>query len=772
MQRSLVRKCSVIRNPRFSSVRVHAIFEKFSESAIRACMTSQREANYFKSREVCCEHLFLGIVSSEAVRFNFDARQARDAVADASGTAYDTRVASFTGDIKFSKDVRDVFVKAVDDARSSRYVIPEQLLRRLVLDCEVVQKALVSLNVNIEEHLEQLEKRLTHEPEAAPKKPANKASKNMLDTYCVDLCARAADDGIDPVVGRQTEIERMIQILTRRRKNNPILVGEAGVGKTALAEGIARRIVESPETLPEELRSARIYAVNLNTMVAGTRERGEFEERLKKLMQEAIEDPDVILFIDEIHTLVTMGKSEGTLDAANILKPPLARGELRCIGATTWDEYQKYFAADGALDRRFQRVFVDEPDDATALQVLLGLRNRYERFHGVRYENDAFDAIIGVCRLIGDRQMPDKAIDLMDEAGSRVKLESGDEFGMLARALMVDRDQAVQEGRFSDARVLQERIVACAPVVTVDAVRRIGEEWSGVKWTSNSFDPAALALALQARIVSQNTAKEAVVNCLSRAYAGLRDTSRPVASFVFVGPSGVGKTEMAKSIADSAFNGSLIRFDMSEFMESHSLSKLLGAPPGYVGYDEPGELTEAIRRRPQSVVLLDEIEKAHSSMQNVLLQLLDEGRLTDAKGRTVSFRQSLIILTSNLGTQHHRGGSSSLFAPSKRRMEVDVEYVRAFFRPEVLNRIDEIIVFNSLDRDSLRLVAEKTVAEVLARTPASLSVSIQDDTLDRIVSAALQSDPGGPRAVRRCVTDIVENALADAILTHQTTVSI
>jgi ATP-dependent Clp protease ATP-binding subunit ClpC len=758
------------------AVRPMAIFERFSENSIKVCMLAQQEAMFFES-SVQPEHIFLGLVGADCMRFPFDVKDARHAVASVTGMPYRVGARFGSDDVPFSDTTRQAFKDAMRIAENMLYVMPEHLFLSIV-DFMVVGNAIMALDQNPVRLAEDASVRIDLEAvqETRVAKKAKAGKTEALDAYCVDMVSRAEDNKIDPVVGRDREVDRVVQILTRRRKNNPILLGDAGVGKTAVVEGLARLLHMSNATLPDALKECRIYALDLNAMMAGTKERGEFEARLKALLEDVRKNDDVILFIDEIHGIVRAGVSENDgLDAANILKPALARGELRCIGATTWSEYKKIFERDGALDRRFQRVFVHEPTEQETLEILQGLRDRYELFHGCRYEDEALEHIVKACRVLGDRKFPDKAIDVMDETGSTVRLRCPPGTLEERRKLIQARAEAVSMGRFADAARLHLEIVhsSIIPSVRTEDVELAVETWSGVSWSDLQFDGAKVFAEIGTRVVGQEDARDRVVRALTRAFGGLRDNRRPVASMIFVGPTGVGKTEMAKAIATAAFAGRLVRIDMSEYMEPHTVSRLIGAPPGYVGYDEPGILTEAVRRRPQGVILLDEIEKAHPRILNVLLQILEDGRLTDAKGRVASFREAMIIMTSNLGSSAAEGeGTSSTlggFRALERSREAgsfdDSSYqeaVRKHFRPEIVNRIDEIIAFRPLDKDALSRVVETVIRSMLARVPAEIQVSIDPAVKDRIAELARRGR--GARDVRRLVASLIEDRIADAIL--------
>ncbi|MFM7326025.1 MAG: ATP-dependent Clp protease ATP-binding subunit, partial [Nodosilinea sp.] len=588
-------------------------------------------------------------------------------------------------------------------------------------------------------------------PNGAPGRENGRKGNKVLKEFGTDLTNLAAQGKIDPVVGRAQEIERVVQILGRRTKNNPILLGEPGVGKTAIAEGLAQRIVN--QAVPDALLNRRVISLSMGSLVSGTRFRGDFEERLTQLVEEVRQDPNVILVIDEIHTLIGAGSLEGGMDAANLLKPALARGEMQCIGATTLDEFRQHIERDAALERRFQPVMVNPPSVEETLEILQGLRSRYEQFHQVTITDGALAAAAQFAdRYISDRHLPDKAIDLIDEAGSQVKLRFMPRHLSKAvkqqlRQLNTDLDNAIQRQDFDKAKTLlqeqqnlrQQVLVdlpegvatlappSTLPVVDAENIADIVAAWTGIPVNRMTETDAARLMhmeeVLHQRVVGQQEAVVAVARAIRRSRSGLASPERPIASLVFSGPTGVGKTELAKALAVALFSSAeaMIRLDMSEFMESHTVSKLIGAPPGFVGYDEGGQLTEAVRRRPYSVILLDEIEKAHPEVFNLLLQVLEDGRLTDSKGRSVSFRNTLIIMTSNIGSQVIEKGGQSLgfeFAGQgadrhyHNLRNLVNEEMKQYFRPELLNRLDEIIVFRQLSRDQVNQVADLMLDQV------------------------------------------------------------
>jgi ATP-dependent Clp protease ATP-binding subunit ClpC len=650
-----------------------------------------------------------------------------------------------------------------------------------------------------------------------------------LDEFGSNLTQQASDGKLDPVVGRQNEIERVIQILGRRTKNNPVLIGEPGVGKTAIAEGLAQRI--NSGDVPDILEDKRVLTLDIGLLVAGTKYRGEFEERLKKIMEEIRGAGNVILVIDEVHTLIGAGAAEGAIDAANILKPALARGELQCIGATTLDEYRKHIERDAALERRFQPVMVGEPSVDDTIEILRGLRERYEAHHRLKIADEALVAAATLGdRYISDRFLPDKAIDLIDEAGSRVRLlnsklpPAAKEIDKQLRAVQKDKEDAVREQDFTKAGELRDKEVELrdqirsilqtrkddepaaaqadeagsaatavaeptsaeavdtdkAPVVTEEDIAQIVASWTGVpvqKLTeSESVKLLNMEETLHQRLIGQDEAVKAVSRAIRRARVGLKNPNRPIASFIFSGPTGVGKTELTKALAAYFFGSeeAMIRLDMSEFMERHTVSKLIGSPPGYVGFNEGGQLTEAVRRRPYTVVLFDEIEKAHPDVFNLLLQLLEDGRLTDSKGRTVDFKNTLIIMTSNIGSKviekgggglgFEFGGGDAEETQYNRIRSLVNEELKQYFRPEFLNRLDEIIVFRQLSRDEVKEISEIMLKEVFSRMlEKGISLSVTDAFKERLVDEGYNPSYGA-RPLRRAVMRLLEDSLAEEFL--------
>jgi ATP-dependent Clp protease ATP-binding subunit ClpC len=631
-----------------------------------------------------------------------------------------------------------------------------------------------------------------------------------LEEYGTNLTKRAEEGSLDPVVGRAEQIERVTQILGRRTKNNPCLIGEPGVGKTAVAEGLAQRIASGD--VPETIEGKQVVTLDMGLLVAGTKYRGEFEERLKKLMDEIKQNDDIILMIDEVHTLIGAGAAEGAIDAANILKPALARGELQCIGATTLDEYRKHIEKDPALERRFQPVVVPEPSVEETFQIMQGLRERYETHHKLRYTDEALMAAAKYSsQYISDRFLPDKAIDLMDEAGSRVRLrhaqlpEEARELDKELRALLKEKDSAVRAQDFEKAGSLRDREMelkaqiqaimtsakdtakaelesgeAGGPVVEEADIANIVAQWTGIPIEKVSSDETERLVkmeeVLHGRVIGQEEAVTAISRAIRRARVGLKNPNRPIASFIFSGPTGVGKSELAKTLASYYFGSeeAMVRLDMSEFMERHTVSKLIGSPPGYVGYNEGGQLTEAVRRRPYTVVLFDEIEKAHPDVFNMMLQILEDGRLTDSKGRVVDFKNTLIILTSNVGSSViEKGGGGIGFQldaneedSSYNRIKSLVnEELKQYFRPEFLNRLDEIIVFRQLTKQEVKEIADIMLKGVFARAEEKgIRIEVTERFKDRLVDEGY-NPAYGARPLRRAIMRLMEDSMAEGMLT-------
>lgn len=622
-----------------------------------------------------------------------------------------------------------------------------------------------------------------------------------ISDFATDLNERAKQGKIDPVIGRQTEINRVIQILSRRNKNNPVLIGEPGVGKTAIAEGLAQRIINND--VPEILKNSHIISLNMSAVVAGTKYRGEFEERLKKVLDEVKKHDDWILFIDELHTLVGAGATEGSMDAANIMKPALARGELHCIGATTLKEYKKYIEKDAALERRFQPVKVGEPTVSDTIAILMGLRDRYEAFHKAKITDEAIKKAVELSsRYIADRFQPDKAIDVIDEAAAKVRMEASSAPDELKQkeeqfsSLQKEKEEAVSSQNFEKAAVLRDQSKKLSEeieklkeswkgadhehlVVREDDIAEVVAKWTGIPLQNLKQKDSERLLHLEdelhKRVIGQEEAVNSVAKAIRRARAGLKEPKRPIGSFLFLGSTGVGKTELARALAESMFGSekNMIRFDMSEYMEKHEVSRLVGAPPGYVGYEEGGQLTDAVRRNPYSVILFDEVEKAHSDFFNILLQVLDDGRLTDGQGRTVDFTNAVIIMTSNLGSQILSNKDKTmgfLSGQSEGEKEFDkikksiMEQVKIHFRPEFINRIDEIIVFHPLSKDNLTEISKLLLKNVEKKLESlNLRIEITDKARDLLISKGTDFEYGA-RPLKRTIQKEIEDPVSELIL--------
>ena len=641
--------------------------------------------------------------------------------------------------------------------------------------------------------------------DAAPSTQKSGKAKNTstptLDQYGRDLTQLASDGKIDPVIGRDNETQRVIEILSRRTKNNPCLIGEPGVGKTAIAEGLAQRIVEG--NLPESLKNKRVVTLDLSGLVAGSKYRGEFEERLKKVMDELRNAGNVLLFIDEIHTIVGAGASEGAIDASNILKPALARGELQAIGATTIDEYRKYIEKDAALERRFQPVMVGEPTKEESLLILKGLRDKYEAHHKVKIADEAIEAAVNLSdRYITDRFLPDKAIDLMDEAAAKVRLENltappdlkalEDELDRIKK----EKEEAVNTQEFEKAASLRDtenelqtklskqkdswksQMGGDDPIVVEEDIAAVVSRWTKIPVSKLTEQESERLLNLEGilhkRVIGQSEAVEAISKAVRRSRVGLKDPKRPIGSFIFLGPTGVGKTELTKALAEAMFGdeNALVRIDMSEYMEKYSVSRLIGSPPGYVGYDEGGQLTEAVRRKPYSVVLFDEIEKAHPDVFNILLQILEDGRLTDGKGKTVNFKNTIIIMTSNIGAntinrQPVMGfgqGTVGKEDSYERMKERITQELKKTFRPEFLNRLDDIIVFHQLDQDAIGQIVDLMLKSVLSRLKyMGVDIEYTKDVKEQLAEQGFDPDYGA-RPLRRAITKTIEDKLSEEML--------
>lgn len=713
--------------------------------------------------------------------------------------------------IGFTPRTKRVIENAFMEARrlNSQYIGTEHLLVGIMREGDsVAVRIMMDLNVNPQKLYNEIVKTIneTDSKEQGAKRGSNRGSFNStptLNQYGSDLTKRATEGKLDPVIGRSTEIDRVIQILSRRTKNNPCLIGEPGVGKTAIAEGLAEKIVAGD--VPETLKNKRVVSVDISSMVAGAKYRGDFEERIKKSLDEVRKAGDVILFIDEIHTIVGAGSAEGAVDAANILKPLLARGEIQVIGATTTNEYRKYIEKDAALERRFSPVTVEEPSEEDAIKILEGLRDKYEAHHNVKITDDAIKAAVDLSiRYVNDRYLPDKAIDLIDEAASKVKMQSytkPDSIRKLEEEIEKgnkEKEEAIATQNFEKAAKLRDKQRTkkekleeeqakwkdgnTKNVITLNKenIAEVIARWTGIpayKITETESDKLRhLEENLHKRVIGQNEAVSAVAKAIRRGRVGLTDPNRPTGSFLFLGPTGVGKTELAKALAEAMFGNedAMIRIDMSEFMESHSVAKLIGSPPGYVGYDEGGQLTEKVRRKPYSVILFDEMEKAHPDVMNMLLQILEDGRLTDSQGRTVNFKNTIIIMTSNVGAKLITDKNKLGFANDKSAEDEKQEYenikkevlaeLKKQFRPEFINRIDDIIVFHKLNNEDINKIMEIMLKQVQKRLELqNYKVEIDDSAKELITKKGVDNNYGA-RPLRRSIQNMLEDKIAEAIL--------
>ncbi len=786
-------------------------FDKFTDRARKVLTLAQDEAQRFNHNYIGTEHLLLGLVrEGEGVaarvleNMNVELSKVRTAVEFIIGRG-DRPV---VGDVGLTPRAKRVIELAIDEARrlGHNYIGTEHLLLGLVREGEgIAAGVLESLGVNLDKVRHQVIHVLSQSSSVSPAQESKRPSKTpTLDQLGINLTEAARAGKLDPVIGREKEIERVIQILSRRTKNNPALIGEPGVGKTAIAEGLAHRIVSGD--VPETLADKRVLTLDIGSLVAGTKYRGEFEERLKKIIEELRASTDSVLFIDELHTLVGAGAAEGAIDAANILKPPLARGELQCIGATTLDEYRKYIEKDAALERRFQPVIVEEPTMDEAVDILFGIRSRYEEHHRVKITDAAVHAAVDLSvRYVADRALPDKAIDLIDEAGSRVRLRRSSAPPSVKEAqhelddVVRQKDEAIANQDYEGAARLRdeeaqgrERIEQLraawheesakdTPEVTDEDIAQVVSMWTGIPVIRISEEESDRLLhmedALHERYIGQEEGILTISRAVRRARAGLKDPKRPIGSFIFSGPTGVGKTELARALAEFMFGSedALVKIDMSEFMERHNVSRLVGAPPGYVGYDEGGQLTEAVRRKSYSVVLLDEIEKAHPEVFNILLQILEDGHLTDAKGRRVDFRNTIIIMTSNVGAQQlQRDTSIGFRATGNEAAEAAADYARMkdkvltelknVFRPEFLNRIDATIVFRQLTRPEIRQIVDLLLVRVKNQLAGQqMELVVTDAAKDAIIEKGFDQ-AFGARPLRREIQSQIEDALAERML--------
>jgi len=784
------------------------MFNRFTERARKVIILAKEEAKRFNHDYIGTEHILLGLIrEGEGVAaavfrsLGLSSENIRLEVEKLVQTGPSTIV---SGDIPFTPKAKKVIELAMDEARSlgHNYIGTEHLLLGLIREGEgVASQVLLNLGLDLTKVRSEVMALLGSgaPSQSAPSSPSYKTKTPALDAFGRDLTALARENKLDPVIGRGDEIERVIQILSRRRKNNPVLLGEAGVGKTAIVEGLAHLIVSGD--VPEVLRDKRVITLDLALMVAGTKYRGQFEERIKAVMDEIKRSENVIIFIDELHTLVGAGGAEGAIDASNILKPALSRGEIQCVGATTLDEYRKYIEKDAALERRFQTIFVEQPTVEETIEILKGLRDKYEAHHRVKILDEALEAAAKLSdRYITGRFMPDKAIDLMDEAGSRVRLsvmttpKEVKEQEEKIETLRKEKESAIKGQDFEKAASLRdqereakqrlekmrqdwkERKMESNPQVTAEDIATIVSKWTGVPVIKLEEKEMArlhrMEEELHKYVIGQDEPISAITRAIRRSRVGLKDARRPIGSFIFLGPTGVGKTLLGKSLAEFLFGDpdAIVQIDMSEYMEKFNVSRLVGAPPGYVGYEEGGQLTERIRRRPYAVILLDEIEKAHPDVFNLLLQVLEEGRLTDSFGRRVDFRNTVLIMTSNIGAEIVRKQTSLGFSTQKEEVQYEamktklLDEVKKTFKPEFLNRVDDTIVFHPLTKDDLYKIIEIEVEEIQKRLEEqNLHIKLTKEAKEFLIEKGF--DPVfGARPLKRTLQRYLEDPLAEEII--------
>lgn len=804
------------------------MFRRFTQRARNAVIHAQEEARALNHPAIGTEHILLGLLregegigAKALLSLGIDLEKVRQEVNKMIGQNSAYREGP-EGDLPITPRAKKVFNLAFDEARLQgvNYVGTEHLLLALLREEEgVAGQVLISMGVKLDEVREQVilllggeagfnpgagghnyQEMSPNHPNPANFKRKGKSKTPTLDAYSRDLTQDAMEGRLDPVIGRDKEIERVIQILSRRTKNNPVLIGDPGVGKTAIVEGLAQRIHENK--VPEILSDKRVISLDLSSMIAGTKYRGEFEDRLTKIVNEIKSAGDIIVFIDELHTIVGAGAAEGAIDAANILKPSLARGEFQCVGATTMDEYRKNIEKDAALERRFQPIIVDEPTIEESIEILKGLRDRYEAHHGVKITDEAIEAAVKLSnRYISDRFLPDKAIDLIDEASSKIRLanyvlpEELKQQEQTLEEIIKEKEEAINAQEYEKAAQLrdQEQKLKDAienerrewinkrslelGVVGEKEIADIVSSWTGIPVNKIAAEESErlvnLENVLHQRVIGQDEPVKAVARAVRRARAGLKNPKRPIGSFIFLGPTGVGKTELARALAEAMFGTeeSIIRLDMSEYMEKHAVSRMIGSPPGYVGYDEGGQLTEQVRRKPYSVILLDEIEKAHPEVFNILLQVLEDGRLTDGQGRTVDFRNTIIIMTSNVGAESIKSSKRVGFTSTtdenedyQQMKERVMEKTKHTFRPEFLNRIDEIIVFHSLGESELKQIIDLLIKELNERIKENgYELEISDAAKNVILKEGHNLDYGA-RPLKRAIQKLVEDLVAEEIL--------
>ena len=781
------------------------MFSRFTEKAIQSIMMAQEEAKRFHHSYVGTEHIVLGIIGEgdnvvvkAFTELGFKTDQISEAIEDR--LEYGS-VSTEYGNIPFTQQAKQVLTNAWDEARKlgHNYVNVEHLFLSIFRDpTSIATRVLTELGVSLASFKEVLFKQLGNKASPDQEKSKQDVPTPTLDLYGRDLTKLSRDGKLDPVVGRSSEINRIVQILCRRSKNNPVLTGEPGVGKTAIVEGLAQKITN--DDVPDKLEEKRVVTLDLGLLVAGTKYRGEFEDRVKKVMEEVHKAGNILLFVDELHTIIGTGGSEGSLDAANLFKPALARGELQCIGATTLDEYRKHIESDGALARRFQPVTVEEPSKEDSLQILRGIKARYEEFHGVTITNESLEACIELSsRYITDRFLPDKAVDLMDEASAMVMLKASglSEIAQTCQSewelLVHDRKKAQESNDFDMLSLIESRTKDLknrldelgdtekpfvGKIVTGQIIAEVVSAWTGVptkRLTQEESEKlVSLHKDLQKRIVGQDDAIDALVRAVKRSKVGLKDPKRPSGSFLFLGPTGVGKSELAKTLAYHLFGSrdAVIRIDMSEYMEKHTVSRLIGSPPGYVGFDEGGQLSEPVRRKPYSIVLFDELEKASPDVINIMLQILDDGRLTDSNGRTVNFKNTFIIMTSNVGSKFIESETTFGFVEPGNEEEKHYEglkkklssELRQTFKPEFLNRIDDVVIFKSLTKKDIRQIVDIMLSDVQNRlSDHGIRIKVNDGVKEFLVDKGFDQK-NGARPLRRAIQEHFEDKLADKLL--------
>jgi len=784
------------------------MFGRFTEKAQQVLVLAQEEARRLNHNFIGTEHLLLGLVREGS---GIAARALQNMGVDLNKVRQEVENIIPKGDknppqsISYTPRAKRVIELAIEESQNlgHNYVGTEHLMLGLLREGEgIAAQVLTNLGMDLKKARKEVIQLLGGEESSGSSRTSKSSNPQTptVDTFGRDLTRLSREGKLDPVIGREKETERVIQVLSRRTKNNPCLIGEPGVGKTAIAEGLAHRVVEG--NVPEILRDKRVVTIELSAVVAGTKYRGEFEERLRKLMVELRQAGNIIVFIDELHTIIGAGAAEGAIDASNILKPALARGELQCIGATTIDEYRKHVERDPALERRFQPIMVGEPTKEESLEILKGLRDRYEAHHKVKITDKALEAAVDLSdRYVTDRYLPDKAIDLIDEAASRVRIKNYTtppdlkEIEEKLENLRNEKEAAVRNQEFEQAAQLrdqeqkmkeeleelrkeweQKKVYSSEAEVGEEDVAQIVSSWTGVPVKRLTEEESQRLMKLEEilheRVVGQEEAVKATAKAIRRARAGLKDPKRPIGSFIFLGPTGVGKTELARALAEALFGDekATIRLDMSEYMEKHTVARLIGAPPGYVGYDEGGQLTEKVRRQPYSVVLMDEIEKAHPDVFNSLLQILEDGRLTDGKGRTVDFRNTVIIMTSNVGATYIRKQPAVGFRPSDEQSGYEqmksrvMEELRRTFRPEFLNRLDEVIVFHALNEKHINEIVEIMLEELNKRVQSyGMQLEVTENAKTQLVNEGY--DPQfGARPLRRVIQKRLEDGISEEML--------